>query len=314
MVLAMFWTSQCSRVTSTHEKKLEHFQKCHLQPEPDTSGNVPKQTFRSKRIKIKVTKKKRKNNRNTPASSVTFTKKAQKFWTPIKKYWKKTIGIIICIGSCLWFIEYLRDEIFNVVSVHPTERVINCTTQYFPEEKFFIYVKNNSSKPVYSVHVYTEKPTAWDVYIKPPTKDNEDIDLAGLILSPSISLGGPNRAEAIIYSIAPKENSEAAVIVKKPTECAGNIVLKFKTSYEKIPTTILSGNNHRFFDIDKLNNYENTTRSKLKKVDYDISNSELNIGIINNPKGSARSEVNIEEGHFIMHSNSELNIGGITNK
>jgi len=85
--------------------------------------------------------------------------------------------LITCflIPFLFFFIKYLWNNYFSVIKISPAVKKINCNSESYRKEYYYVYLTNKSSNPIYDINVLTTHPKEIEVSIAPEEQETQPL-------------------------------------------------------------------------------------------------------------------------------------------
>ena len=169
-------------------------------------------------------------------------------WGWVKDNWVPILVTSLLIPILFYVIPYFWDNYFFVATISPAKKKIFCGSDSFRKESYYVYLTNNSSKPIYNINVWAIYPKGIEVNIHPEGREPEWQSSGNLKLdSTAIQITFiPDRnknttgTQTVINNLGAKETIKLKVEIEKTTYYK-TFNLKLKTKFNsRSPEPILS--------------------------------------------------------------------------
>jgi hypothetical protein len=114
-------------------------------------------------------------------------------WT--KDNWLSILVTCLLIPLLFFSIKYLWNNYFYVIKISPVEKKINCNSESYRKEFYYVYLTNKSSNPIYDITVLTTHPKEVEVSIMP--EEQETLPLGNYRVGTSFVIQGYNQNKDI---------------------------------------------------------------------------------------------------------------------
>ena len=163
-------------------------------------------------------------------------------WT--KDNWPSILIASLIIPFLIFSIKYLWNNRFFVIKISPAVKNINCNSESYRKESYYVYLTNQSSNPIYDINVVTTYPKEVEVSIMPEEQETQPLGNfkvgTSFIISGYTKDKGVGVQETIINNLGVNETKKLQVKVDKKNYYK-DFKLRLKATFRsRIPKPILS--------------------------------------------------------------------------